>query len=244
MSVFKSKKEKAAKSQETIFGTVIPILTDAEYDDKGSEVWKLREKDNSIARLQVMYHVATHMKDDSGMLVLGFETVMLGEKADISKHMDYKVAMKALDEIMAAAKASLARVEAEKTAAFKADPHLTADGKEPNAVLVPARGKAELIHLKGFVSGSKLGAPLDCDRVDMVLKGLPDWADEAFALNLAGYVDANGISKNLEENERIQSISGYDYIAGGCVLVGTDDDFNYKPLNPQDAVTICNYFNK
>ncbi len=229
---------------DRVFGSIIPILTDEEYDNKEHEVWKKREADDVIARLQVMYHVATHMTDDSGMMVLAVEAFCLGEPDKIKQYIDFDVANRALEEIMATAKASLAGVEEEKTAAFRADPHLTADGREPNAVLVKTDGSAELVHLDGFVDSNDLGKPLDCDSTDIVLKNLPAWGEDLFGIDLAGCVDKNGIPKGLEENERMEMLSGYDMIAGDCVLVGVDDRYNYLPLNPQDAVAIWEYFNE
>ncbi len=227
---------------EKVFGNIIPIMTEAEFENKESDIHTQRKNGNTVAKLQVMHHIATHMKDESGMTVLGFEAIMLGDKEAISKHLDYDIAMQAMEEIMSAAKASLAKAEEEKTAAFRAAPQLTEDGKEPNAVLVKAEGGATLVHLDGFVAGDDLGKPLDCSSIDMVLKNLPAWSKQKFGVKLAGYVNRNGIPEGLDENDRIQSLSGYDYIAGDCVLVRIDDKYNYLPLNPQDAVEIWKYF--
>ncbi len=49
-------------------------------------------------------------------------------------------------------------------------------------------------------------------------------------------MDANGIIKGLAKNERIKAVSGYDYLAGDCVMVGMDDKNNSIPLHPFDAV--------
>ncbi len=233
--------------EEPVFGNRIPILTDEEYNDKDNEVWKKREAGDAVARLRFMYHVATHMKNESSMIVLGVEAMLLGDKDEISQYIDYDIATAALYEIMEVAQAGLAKVkeneEEEKRQEFEAEPHLTADGKDPNAVVVRTNGQAELVHLNGFVDGEDLGAPIDCDRVDMVLRNLPEWSEETFDLQLAGCVDKNGMPKGLEENDRIQSLSGYDYIAGDCVLVGIDKKYAYLPLHPQDAVRVWKYFN-
>ncbi len=232
---------------ERVFGNVIPILTDEVFDNKEHEVHQKRQEGDVMARLQIMYHVATHMTDKSGMLVLAVEAMMLdGDDEDLpdAQYGDLtpSVISAALNEIMEAAEAALERVEDQKKEDFYADPHLTADGREPNAVLVLADGGAELIHLDGFVDSEDLGKPLDCDRVDMVLNKMSSWSFKQFGVSMAGYVDRNGIPKGLEENERIQSISGYDYIAGDCVLVGIDGKYNYRPLNPGDAVKVWEYF--
>ncbi len=229
---------------EKVFGNQIPIITDEEYNNKNSRVHKQREAGNDLARLQIMYHVAKNMTDKSGMIVLGVEAMMLNEPDKIKKYVEWDVASKALNEIMEMAQLSLKNAGASKTEQYRNNPRYTADGKEPNAVLVKTDGSAELVCLDGFVGGDELGKPINCDRVDIVLKDLPDWSLDEFGIGLAGYVDKNGISKGLEENVRIQEISGYDYIAGDCVLVEIDGKYNYLPLNPKDAVDICDYFNK
>ncbi len=88
-----------------------------------------------------------------------------------------------------------------------------------------------------------MGAVLGCNRVDRVMNRLPQWTTDNFKESMVGYVDANGIPKGLEENERIQQISGYYYIAGDCVICGMDGRYNYIPLDPCDAVAVWKYFN-
>ncbi len=226
-----------------IFGEKIPIITEEEYNDEESLVRRLRKDGNTVAHLQIMYHLATHMTDESGMTVLGFESMMLGEKKDIEKYIEYSLAVQALDEIFDAAKESLAKADEQKSEEFYKNPVFTDSGEVPNAVLVKTDGTAAVIRLKGFISGDDLGEPLDCSSTDMVLNKIPIWAMKNFKLKLAGYVDGGGIPKGLPENEAVQRISGCDHIAGGCVIVGIDMKHNYIPLNPRDAVKIAAYFN-
>ncbi len=225
-----------------IFGKEIPILTDEEFSDKNSPVWEKRKAGDPIAILQTMYHVASHMKDESGRIVLAVEFMAL---KDSKQELKGWLVNGALEEILQAADESVAREgrsqEEEKRRKFDADPHYV-DGKEPNAVLVCANGGAKLVRLDGFVERDDLGVPLDAERIDMVLNKIPEWAEDTFGFPLCGYVDGDGMPKGLAENARIQSISGYDYIAGDCVLVGVDDKYNYLPLHPYDAVTVWKRF--
>ncbi len=230
--------------EEKVFGNIIPILTEEEYENRDSEVWHKREEGDAVAILQVMYHIASHAKDKGVMLVLGVEAHSLsGSKNQPSD----EVADLALKELIAAVNDSIAREankeDEEKREKFLSEPYYTKDGKEPNAVLVMADGGAELVHLSGFVNGEDLGEPIGCESTSMVLNKIPEWSRGKFGVKLGGYVDSAGMPKGLMENDRIQSISGYDYIAGDCVLVRIDDKYNYLPLNPYDAVVIWKYFN-
>ncbi len=228
---------------ETIFGKTIPILSEEEFNNKTSGIWQKREKGDPIAILSIMYHIATHAKDKSAGLVLGIETMML---EDGDGDIDEELLEEALEEISEALESRLASLErgdaAAKQASFDASPQYTANGEIPNAVLVYADGSAALIRLKGFVDRDDLSEPLDCSRVSMVYNRLPGWAEQKFGFKVVGLVDESGIPKGLSENERIQMLSGYDYIAGDCLLVGIDDQYNYLPLSPADALTVFDYF--
>ncbi len=109
-----------------------------------------------------------------------------------------------------------------------------------NALLVDISG-AKPVFIEDFSSPEALGRPLGCDRVDIV-------ATEGFRClslqlpeNLVGYVDANGKSKELINNSVMSFVSGYKYLAGGCVVTGFDK--NYKALDRELVYALVDYFN-
>ncbi len=223
---------------EKIFGSIIPILSDEEYNNSQSAVWMRKNSGDTISALQIIHYIASHLKSEAVLPILNYEASALGSGNDLTRAAIAEIGL-IIEERLAAIRNPGSNTILNKTASTAV---YTDDGEEPNAVLVYANGGAKLIRLKGFVGSDELGEPLDCGRVDMVLNRIPEWSERKFGIKLVGYVNSNGMPERLDENERIQAISGYDYIAGDCVLLGIDDKYNYLPLNARDAVTVWEYF--
>ncbi len=230
-------------AERELFNDILPVITEAEVE----ETKRLAEEGNGIAAMQ-MVHYSIFCDTNFDWFATALRYVDLAVKGNFPGEIDrWQETLNLLGEqagkrLNGQIQEDKACEEQEKAEKFRAAPQYTADGSEPNAVLVRASGGAELIRLNGFDDSEDLGAPLDCDRVDRVMNRLPERMKATFDLSLVGYVDANGMMKGLDENERIQNLSGYDYIAGDCVIVGMDDSYNYLPLTPYDAVRIREYF--
>ncbi len=228
--------------EKELYNGIVPIIDESEYE----ATKEFADAGDPLACLQLI-HYFIFCGTDPGWF---FKILSYAEKlkeCDQETYARYAETVQMLaDDSGKKLSQEIAKMQAEKAEnkrkAFEADPYYTAEGEVPNAVLIDTDGDAILIRVDGFDDSDDLGAPLGCSRVDRVMNRLPEWGKKTFDLSLVGYVDANGIPKGLDENERIQSISGYDYIAGDCVLVGMDKSYNYLPLDPYDAVTIWKYF--
>ncbi len=231
--------------EKELYNGMLPVIDESVL----AETIHRADSGNPIACLQVIHY--TIFKDPAPYwFAKVMEYVRKAQATQITENQDaYMDTLEKLaKESSARIKKDMAKMEAdkqkEKEDKFNQNPHYTVDGKKPNAVLIDTNGKASLIALDGFDDSDDLGAPLDCSRVDRVMNRLPEWAKNTFGFTLVGYVDSNGMPKGLDENEKIQMLSGYDYIAGDCVLVGMDNKYNYLPLSPADAITVWEYFNK
>ncbi len=122
---------------------------------------------------------------------------------------------------------------------YEEDPVLI-DGHEPNAVEVGVfGGGAKPIYIEDFSCYEGLGVPLGCERINIVstkgVKKLSLISKES----VVGYVDADGQAKELLNNSKMSTISGYNYLAGVCIICGFDGD--YKPLPAKTAYALAKY---
>ncbi len=220
-----------------IYMELIPVITDSELEATKAKA----EEGDALACIQIMHYAIFKMETDDWSATCMKYLYKINSAKD-----EYTPILESLGSAFGQRVSEQVQRDkaAEKDTKFEEDPHYTADGKKPNAVLIPTEGNAKLIYVEDFDSGEGLGEPLDCERVDRVMNRLCRWAEDNFGTNMVGYVDSNGMFKGLEENERIQMISGYDYIAGDCVVCAMDDRYNYIPLHPADAVAVWKHFNK
>ncbi len=116
---------------------------------------------------------------------------------------------------------------------------LTEDGLEANAVVVNVFGDPTLAHIEDFSTYEGMGTPIGCNRLDIVsTRGMQAFS-KLFGNALVGYVDRNGQAKELLNNSIMSSISGYDYLAGSCIICGFESDA--VPLTPRLAQAVVDW---
>ncbi len=100
---------------------------------------------------------------------------------------------------------------------------------------------ARVIKIEDFKKLENLYSALGCEGINIVKTTGTSVLSLLCGAEIVGYVDRNGKIKELVNNAVISDISGYDYIAGACVLCGFDSD--YAPLDGKTAAALCEWLN-
>ncbi len=89
-----------------------------------------------------------------------------------------------------------------------------------NAVVLTVTGASYGVEVKGWSTYEEIGEPIGCDRLDIVSTQKMRDLSRRLGFTVIGYVDKNGYSKDLDENSRMQWLSGYDVLLGDALLCG------------------------
>ncbi len=99
-----------------------------------------------------------------------------------------------------------------------------------NAIRVWPLGNMDLIYID-FKDLKSLCSPLNCSSVNIIKTKEMAELSQIIDAEVVAYCDANGAYNDPIPNPIIQTISGYQFIPGACVICGFDKD--YAPLSAE-----------
>ncbi len=110
----------------------------------------------------------------------------------------------------------------------------------PNAIKINPLGDIHLVYIEDFSTYEGLGAPINCERIDIISTQRMREVSDYFGVTIVGYIDKYAYQNEIINNGIMCDLSGYEYLPGPCMLCGFENN-DYAPLHYDDAERIYDF---